>query len=682
MSHSKTNNKIGLLTAIFVMSVLFASFGCVFSASAQNSYGNTIYLKTDKTSQPYIHYWSNGKGSSDWPGVKMESVSGKSDLFSYKLPCDIGELTGVIFNSDGNGTKMTEDVTNISGNLYTLSTGTWSVYDTSSIKIKSFGGTPSSEAALGQKVELSVEAEGGNGTLQYQISVSGAKTEILSSYSNKNKVTWTPSEIGEYTVTFDIKDSSGESNQRQLKYTIIDPSIQSLYGKTVYLKTDKTTQPYIHYWSDSGKGSSNWPGVPMKKAVGEKDVYYYDLPCNVTDLTGIIFNSDSSGTKITGDLKDIKGNLYDTSTDKWSIFDTSSIRITAFGGVPESELYSGQSVALSINAEGGDGNLQYKISVSGSKNETISDYSKKNTAVWTPNTAGEYTVTFDIKDGSGETNKRQLAYNVKDSASAVEPVFLGAVPANKTQIKKGETATVTVKGSGGNVNNNVLFYKAEILDPNGNTVNEPYYSKDNTFSFKPDKLGNYTVYMYIQNNTVKNTTVKASYTYSCVENPSDNPEPEPIVNVTDVSLDKNNLSLTVGETDVLKATVSPANADDKNVVWSSSNEKAVKVVNGNLETVGTGTSVITVKTRDGGFTAKCTVTVTADTSKIVLGDFNGNGKVELDDAKSVQNAALGQITLTPEQKERCDVNKDGKITLKDAALIKQVASGTRSEFLN
>ncbi len=65
-----------------------------------------------------------------------------------------------------------------------------------------------------------------------------------------------------------------------------------------------------------------------------------------------------------------------------------------------------------------------------------------------------------------------------------------------------------------------------------------------------------------------------------------------------------------GEGFNLYATVAPSNATNKGVIWSSSNTKVAVVDKyGKVATVGTGTAVITAKTEDGGFTAKCTVTV-------------------------------------------------------------------------
>lgn len=86
--------------------------------------------------------------------------------------------------------------------------------------------------------------------------------------------------------------------------------------------------------------------------------------------------------------------------------------------------------------------------------------------------------------------------------------------------------------------------------------------------------------------------------------------PKPTVSVTSVKLDQTSLSLTVGGTGTLNATVQPDNATNKAVTWSSSNETVATVENGVITAVGAGTADITVTTQDGQKTAVCAVTVT------------------------------------------------------------------------
>ena len=87
------------------------------------------------------------------------------------------------------------------------------------------------------------------------------------------------------------------------------------------------------------------------------------------------------------------------------------------------------------------------------------------------------------------------------------------------------------------------------------------------------------------------------------------PVPE-VVNVTEVSLSQSELTLNVNESVILTATVSPENANNKNVSWSSSDETVATVdTNGLVKALKAGTATITVKTEDGEKTATCSVTV-------------------------------------------------------------------------
>ncbi len=81
--------------------------------------------------------------------------------------------------------------------------------------------------------------------------------------------------------------------------------------------------------------------------------------------------------------------------------------------------------------------------------------------------------------------------------------------------------------------------------------------------------------------------------------------------VTSVSLSSNSETVKEGKTVTLTATVSPSNATNKAVNWSSSNTSVATVNGGTVTGVSAGSATITVTTVDGSKTATCTVTVTA-----------------------------------------------------------------------
>ncbi|MBD9248037.1 MAG: hypothetical protein EGQ60_04290 [Clostridiales bacterium] len=84
--------------------------------------------------------------------------------------------------------------------------------------------------------------------------------------------------------------------------------------------------------------------------------------------------------------------------------------------------------------------------------------------------------------------------------------------------------------------------------------------------------------------------------------------------VTSVKLNRSALSLEVGETGKLSATVLPDSAADKSITWSSSKTDVASVSsNGTVTAKKAGTAVITA-TATNGKSASCTVTVTGGTT--------------------------------------------------------------------
>lgn len=85
-----------------------------------------------------------------------------------------------------------------------------------------------------------------------------------------------------------------------------------------------------------------------------------------------------------------------------------------------------------------------------------------------------------------------------------------------------------------------------------------------------------------------------------------------VIAVTGVKLDQTTLTLNAGKSAQLTATVSPSNATNKSVTWSSNNSN-VSVSGGKVTAKTVGSAIVTVTTADGGYTAQCNVTVNAST---------------------------------------------------------------------
>ena len=88
------------------------------------------------------------------------------------------------------------------------------------------------------------------------------------------------------------------------------------------------------------------------------------------------------------------------------------------------------------------------------------------------------------------------------------------------------------------------------------------------------------------------------------------PLPDPI-SVTSVTLNSTFMELTEGDSQTLIATISPSNADNQKVIWTSSNSSVASVKEGRVTAIKEGVATITAKSDDGNKTATCQITVKA-----------------------------------------------------------------------
>ncbi len=103
--------------------------------------------------------------------------------------------------------------------------------------------------------------------------------------------------------------------------------------------------------------------------------------------------------------------------------------------------------------------------------------------------------------------------------------------------------------------------------------------------------------------TITVTTEDGSYTASASVEVSD-------IAVTAVSVSPESDSLDINETVQLSATISPEDATNTNVSWSSSDESVATVdADGLVTGIAAGSATITVTTEDGSYTASCSITV-------------------------------------------------------------------------
>ena len=157
------------------------------------------------------------------------------------------------------------------------------------------------------------------------------------------------------------------------------------------------------------------------------------------------------------------------------------------------------------------------------------------------------------------------------------------------------------------------------------------------------------------------------------------PEPDPghgqttpsqpqVVAVSSVSLDKTSVSLNVGESVTLGATVKPDNATNKTVTWSSSSSSVASVdASGKVSAVAEGTATITAKAGDKTATCSVTVTkkvvavesVTLDKSSLEL---NEGETATLTATVKPDNASDKTVTWSSSKTSVATVDANGKVT--------------------
>lgn len=139
------------------------------------------------------------------------------------------------------------------------------------------------------------------------------------------------------------------------------------------------------------------------------------------------------------------------------------------------------------------------------------------------------------------------------------------------------------------------------------------------------------------------------------------------VRVTGVSFSETKHEIPMGGTATLTATITPADATVKTLVWTSDDPGIASVSRTGIVTaVSVGTTKIHATSVDGNHSAEVTVTVTAAPQ---LGDVNGDGYIDSADAMLCLRSAVGLKKLTEEQKSAADVNKDGFVDAGDAIKI-------------
>ena len=349
------------------------------------------------------------------------------------------------------------------------------------------------------------------------------------------------------------------------------------------------------------------------------ETYTVTTPTITLDKNSAIIRATESGTAATATINVTAANLTASGTlnatmspsvDNLSVSPT-SVSIAADGSISSTDL----TVSFTATSNVTSGSTTLTLS-DGTTSVDVPIYYSAVITPWTLQSISESTTwTFDdtnIPSGSLNQNTSAIYANIDGMAfgsdfdatalelgNATWPYYSAGKIAQAKSFKFNTTVPGTVKVTYNKASGDVVYISVNSAD-NGSA------SSTTTTDAIAVSAGDVVIAGY----------TSAEHTEAALLNVS-KIEFVKAVAVTGVELNKTSTSIEVGATETLTATVAPADATNKSVTWSSSNETIATVDGGIVTGVAAGTATITVTTEDGSFTATCTVTVVAAQAPIV-----------------------------------------------------------------
>ncbi|HIX47460.1 MAG TPA: starch-binding protein [Candidatus Mediterraneibacter caccavium] len=273
-----------------------------------------------------------------------------------------------------------------------------------------FGADRSSPQSDETDLTLEAEAEGGEGDLSYQFLVDGKEIQD----SDKTTAEW-DTVGGDHTISVVVTDEEGHQVTVEKDYSI-SGEIQ-----------DPDPEPAGEIKVSSFEAALDSPqtqGTSVKFTVkaegGEGKLqyrFYREKDDNVTvfrdySISRSAYCDPAPGSyTIYVDVKDETGKVVTDSIEyKWIKADN-PLTIHSFTASVESPQKQGTSVKLTVDADGGEGTLQYRFYRQGNGITTVfRDYAASSTAYCNPPVEGTYILYVDVKDESGVVETYRLLY--------------------------------------------------------------------------------------------------------------------------------------------------------------------------------------------------------------------------------------------------------------------------------
>ncbi|MGN0804197.1 MAG: Ig-like domain-containing protein [Candidatus Coproplasma sp.] len=637
-----------------------AKYGVGVTMGASAFVENNYFRSTSKLT-PML---SSGQGTdADGEGTFSGETGGIIKSFGNTYDCPDGKLNLITYKDAGSDSDCYEASTRdeqVPSNYTTISGGTsYSNFDTAADFYEYSVDTPDVAKIKVEKWAGRVDHgdfvwEFTDSTDDPSYAVNTALKSAITNYST------TLVKVGDTTISSGGGSSEGTA-PTITSVTATASKTSGAVGDTVTLSaTVSGTGSYdstVSWKITSGSEYATLSGSTLTlNAVGTVKVQATangDSSVTSNVLTITISESSTSG----GDT----GNTGDTISDAVTFipFGTSDSRFTVSGSAISHSEITVDGVTIPKNGAlklASTGTIAFTTSVEMTLTLYAYDNSaiKVDTANVSVTASGSYYVgTTTIVAGSHTIAKgdgENALYMLKLAPTGISiPVAVESVSLNKSEssLKVGESETLTATVSPANADNTAVTWSSSD-DTIATVVNGVVTAL---------KAGEIT----ITATSAENEALSASCTYT-------------ITNVapTSVTLNTASVTIAVGDTLNLTATVAPTNATVKTVTWKSSNTSVATVdANGKVTAVGTGSVTITATADDAtSVTATCTITVKDEIVKVTGIALNySNEKLNVGDTLQLivtvtpDNAEDKSVTWTTSNSAIATVSTDGLVTV-------------------
>ena len=340
-------------------------------------------------------------------------------------------------------------------------------------------------------VTITVNADPKNNTLYRMWVKENGEWRVISDYSENNIATFTPKSAGTYAVQVDVKNKNSNKNYDDVWSKLIE--------------VNELIDVKINEVNISGKHQVNSPINIEVDTNLKKDTLYriwirengnWRVISDYSEKNTATYTPKTAGTyAVQVDVKNkYSNNNYD---DVWSalldIKEADKLRIDKVNVLGKMEVNTPINIEVNTNIKE---NTLYRIWIRENGNwRVISDYSEKNTATYTPKTAGTYAVQVDVKNKYSNNN-------YDDVWSALLEVNNARPNINNVEIigehKVGNAITIKVNATP----ITDLLYRIWVKE-DGNWKIVSDYSEKNIAEFTPKKLGIYPIQVDVK---FKNST--------------------------------------------------------------------------------------------------------------------------------------------------------------------------------